>query len=505
MMLKLKWMTLTMNIDFFEFVYVWFRLQGMKVPRHQKIIARWLSSLWFSEGGRQALLMAFRNSGKSTLVGLFCAWILYRRNSARILVVAADHSLAKKMVRNVKRIIEQHPLAKGLKPGKLDQWASDQFTVNRSQELRDPSMLAKGLGANITGLRADVIICDDVEVPKNCDTAAKRQDMREKLDELDYILTPSGLQLYIGTPHTFYTIYQTADDPKNPEAVPFLRGFDELKLPLLDQNGQSMWPERFSLEKIASVRARSGENKFLSQMMLQPVNILDSLLDPSRLCPYESGIGISFANGREILKIGEKKMVSASCWWDPSFASSNGDNSVIACVFVDEEGKYWLHDLEYICIEPGDSENTASLQCQKVIAFLERNSLPSIRVEANGIGKFLPGILKQMLRQKGLHIAVLEIYSHENKAKRILEAFEVLLAEKALNVHRKIWQTRFIEEMREWTFNGASHDDALDAVAGCLASEPLRLPSWGTAVTEGKRFGWQGSGSQFSASTDFKF
>lgn len=64
------------------------------------------------------------------------------------------------------RIIEQHPLTLGLKPARQDQWASDQFTVNRNMELRDPSMLAKGLGANITGLRADIIICDDVEVPK---------------------------------------------------------------------------------------------------------------------------------------------------------------------------------------------------------------------------------------------------------------------------------------------------------------------------------------------------
>lgn len=93
-----------------------------------------------------------------------------------------------------------------LKPERLDQWAADQFTVRRDVELRDPSMLAKGIGANITGLRADLIICDDVEVPRNCDTALKRMDLREKLEELDYILTPQGMQLYIGTPHTFYTI-----------------------------------------------------------------------------------------------------------------------------------------------------------------------------------------------------------------------------------------------------------------------------------------------------------
>ena len=75
--------------------------------------------------------------------------------------------------------------------------------------LRDPSMMAVGLMSNATGSRADVIICDDVEVPKNCDSFQKRQDLREKLLEYSFILVPSGMQIFIGTPHTFDTIYKT--------------------------------------------------------------------------------------------------------------------------------------------------------------------------------------------------------------------------------------------------------------------------------------------------------
>lgn len=490
------------KISFFDFIYVWFRLQGMKIPKHQRIMSRWLEALYQEKDARQGLLMAFRNSGKSTIVGLFCAWCLYKNSSIRILVMAADHALAKKMVRNVKRIIEQHPLTKILKPPRQDQWASDQFTILRNQELRDPSMLAKGLGANITGLRADLIICDDVEVPKNSDSSLKRQELRAKLNELDYILTPEGMQLYIGTPHTYYTIYQTKFDNNCPEQTPFLLDFKKLELPILDENGESNWPERFSTEKIASIRLRSGENKFLSQMMLKPVNVVDSLLDPSRLCPYEGEIEIISANKRDILKIGQHKMISASCWWDPSFASAKGDNSVVACVFVDEDGHYWLHDLEYIKIRE-DEENKASKQCMIVADFLARNYLPSIRVEANGIGKFLPGILKQTLQKRNYKAAVIEVCSHSDKATRIIQAFDVLLAERALNVHKRIWSTSFIEEMREFSPEGNHHDDALDAVAGCLSSEPVRLP-FITADTQKLHVNkWQGTSRQFEAGTVF--
>ena len=115
---------------------------------------------------------------------------LARNPDIRILVLSADLALARKMVRNVKRIIEKHPLTKTLKPEKIDQWGSEKFTVNRKMELRDPSMLAKGITTNLTGTRADIIICDDVEVPKTSDSHGKRESLREKLLELDYILTP---------------------------------------------------------------------------------------------------------------------------------------------------------------------------------------------------------------------------------------------------------------------------------------------------------------------------
>jgi len=127
----------------------------------------------------------------------------------RIIVISADEALAKKMVRYAKRIIESHPSLEFLRPIKKTEWAGGCLTVAREAQLRDPSLLAAGLGSNITGSRADVIICDDVEVPKSANTAAKRLDLREKLIELEFVLTPGGMQIFIGTPHCHDTIYKT--------------------------------------------------------------------------------------------------------------------------------------------------------------------------------------------------------------------------------------------------------------------------------------------------------
>ena len=195
------------KIDFLSFFKVWCDYQGYELPLHHEKMAVWLEKVFYSDK-RRGLLLAFRSSGKSTVVGVFCAWLLYLNPNLRILVVAADTVLATKMVKNVKRIVELHPLLDEIRPKKKQDWASGSFTVERDLILRDPSVMAVGLLSNATGSRADVIIYDDVEVPKNCDTYQKRSDLREKLLEYDFILTPDGMQIFIGTPHTFDTIYK---------------------------------------------------------------------------------------------------------------------------------------------------------------------------------------------------------------------------------------------------------------------------------------------------------
>ena len=37
------------------------------------------------------------------------------------------------------------------------------------------------------------------------------ETLRERLRELEFILSPTGTMIYIGTPHTTDTIYRTSD------------------------------------------------------------------------------------------------------------------------------------------------------------------------------------------------------------------------------------------------------------------------------------------------------
>lgn len=490
------------QVSLTDFVRFWNRRQHLGLPALHRDILDWLEQSW-QEGRKELLLLVFRDAGKSTLVGLFAAWLLLRDPGLRILVLAAEQTLARKMVRNVKRIIERHPLTRGLMPPSRDQWAADQFTVNRSVEWRDPSMLARGLNGNITGCRADIVLCDDVEVPATSDTPQKRDDLRARLAEIDYVLVPDGTQLYAGTPHTYYSIYALAPRREIGEQAPFLAGFHRLELPVLDECDESRWPERFPRERLDSIRRRTGAARFAAQMLLQPVSTEDARLDPGRIPIYGGDLEVEYLSGdRMLLTIEGKRMVSASCWWDPAFGMPrNGDGSVIAAVFGDSEGGYWLHRIQWLEQQPGSSLDAASQLCVQATSFAKALHLPAIRLESNGIGKFLPSLLRRTLAQADCGAGVIECTSRKAKSARILQAFDVVLAAGALQAHRSVTDTPFFAEMREWRPDGRSRDDGLDAVSGCLLSEPVRF---GLLPSRPVMPDWRGQAGQHQAQSDFE-
>ncbi len=485
---------------------------GLGTPRHHKRIAEWLDRM-VREDRNRLLLTAFRGAGKSTVIGLFCAWLLTLRPDTRILTLSADEALARRMLRNTRQAIERHPQSAHLLPARPEQWSALRFSVAGSPHGRDASMLAAGLDSNIVGARADVVICDDVEVPKTSATPALRDKLRERLGELEFVLTPGGMQLYAGTPHAWDSIYGTGRPDKagaaGNDATPaedggFLAGYERFELPVMDEAGAPAWPENFGLAHIETVRRRSGPVRFASQMMLRPADPEETRLDIGLIRPYEAELDLTTANGERILRLGGRRLRSATCWWDPAYGGEERrDASAIACVFTDVDGGYYIHDVRYLRHDtaggPGPGGvDAATAQCRQVAAFAERNLLPAVTVEENGIGKFLPGLLQGVLRGSG--IAVRKWHQHEQKAARILKAFDARLAAGVLHAHRNVLAGPFGDEMQAWRPGEGrgsggrrrSRDDALDAVAGCLEAEPVRVRK--TAPPPRPRYTWRPGG-----------
>ena len=119
-------------------------MSSRQTPHLHLVMADWLETS-LESGERSLLLLAFRGAGKSTLVGLFCAWLLLRDSALRILVLAAEHSLASKMTRYIRQSIERHPLTAHLRGAIGKQlWAYDQVTVCRQQDEQRSVFIGKG-------------------------------------------------------------------------------------------------------------------------------------------------------------------------------------------------------------------------------------------------------------------------------------------------------------------------------------------------------------------------
>ena len=200
----MKTMTITEAFDFLE---DWNKILGFTTPVHHKQIMQFLVDVLNNEPHR-GLLTAFRHSGKSTVVGVFAACVLYYKPNTRILILSAESGLASRMVSHIKNILENHPLCDEILPDVKKEWGTHKITIKRPIGIREPSVICQGITGNITGMRSDLIICDDVEVPNTCNTQQKRINLRERLRELDFILSPQGSMIYIGTPHTHDTIYK---------------------------------------------------------------------------------------------------------------------------------------------------------------------------------------------------------------------------------------------------------------------------------------------------------
>ena len=169
------------DVNFLTFFLIWAKLQGWKVPLLHVRICQWLDTC----DARVRVLMVFRGAAKSTIYAVWKAYRLYKNQTNRSLIYAADDKLAGKLTRDTLAVLRRHRLCAGMlprNPGALSFW------VNGATDARNPSMEAVGVNSNATGSRADDADFDDIEVPKNIKTPDARQQIRQKIEETTHIM-----------------------------------------------------------------------------------------------------------------------------------------------------------------------------------------------------------------------------------------------------------------------------------------------------------------------------
>lgn len=250
---------------------------------------------YLQHGPRRSVCEAFRGMGKSWIVVAFVLWLLLINPQKKIVVLSASQKLADDMSKFAKQIIEGMPLLQHLSPRMDQRDSSIAFDVGPATPSKDPSVKSAGITGQITGSRADVIIADDIEIPKNSYTHLLRERLSELVKELDAILKPDGIIRYLGTPQIEDTLYNKlaergyeirvwpAEVPKSPEMyrgrlAPFILRMIEKGA----KAGTPVEPTRFPREDLDERLASYGRSGYALQYMLD-TNPSDADKNPLKL------------------------------------------------------------------------------------------------------------------------------------------------------------------------------------------------------------------------------
>jgi len=234
-------------------------------------------------GERRLVLEAFRGVGKSWITVAFVLWCLLLNPQLKIMVVSASQPLADEFSKFCKQLIHGMPMLLHLAPS-AEAGHSDsaiRFDVGPATPSKDPSVKSAGITGQITGNRADIIVADDIEIPKNSYTHLLRERLAELVKEFDAVLKPGGRIIYLGTPQVETSLYNRllargytiriwpAEIPTRIEAyhgrlAPFvLKRIERGAVP-----GEPLDPKRFNRADLDERKASYGLSGYALQFML---------------------------------------------------------------------------------------------------------------------------------------------------------------------------------------------------------------------------------------------
>jgi len=301
---------------------------------------------------------------------------------------------------------------------------------------KDPTLLGFGYrSGSLIGKRpTGVLIIDDINDLNNTSSPRENQTTIGVLTSTIFpTRTPTSWTIFIGTPWT------------NNDVLSYVKATGEFvssKTPILDEYGQSVWEERFSLADIESQRKVSGSIEFARMYMLDLSAAAGAHLKKEWLHKYPS----------------EKIDSQWSCFMGVDYASAtagqvNRDYFTIAIGRLIPGGGIVLVDGFRDRVSQGEAE-----QKLKALAQMYRPDL--IGIENIGKGEEFYGL---MLRTSSLPL----MPCHTGKRSKA-DRFEKQMA--PLFEFSRVWvsdaQTNFLQAFeREWTmFPNDDHDDTLDAV-----------------------------------------
>jgi hypothetical protein len=304
--------------DFRVFLtHVWKEL-GLPKPTRIQLDIAW----WLQHGPERMVIMAFRGVGKSWITAAFSAWQLFLDPNKKIEVVSAGGTIAEDISRFIQDMCKEIPFLQHLAPPP-NRKAVPSWSVGPAKTSKDPSVKAAGITGQITGTRADIIIPDDIEIPKNSYTHHLRQKLLEQTKEFSAILKPNegSRIIYLGTPQVEESVYNAlpgrgyrvlvwpAEVPKPSDMGSYEGRLAPIVQRMIENGaapGTPTDPERFPRHVLDEKLAEYGKSGYSLQFMLNtapasadkhPLKLSDLVIED--LDPEVTHVKVAWGRSRE--------------------------------------------------------------------------------------------------------------------------------------------------------------------------------------------------------------
>lgn len=456
---------------------LWQQLDLPSPTRAQYAIADYLQ-----HGPKRLQIQAFRGVGKSWITGAFVLWTLFKDPEKKIMIISASKERADNMSIFLQKLLIETPWLNHLRPKSDDaRWSRISFDVNCSPH-QAPSVKSVGIGGQLTGSRADLMILDDIEVPNNSMTEMMREKLLQLCTEAESILTPKkdSRIMYLGTPQTTFTIYRKlAERNYRPFVWPAryprsLSNYEGLIAPQLQEDidgGAESWtvtdPDRFSNDDLLEREAAMGRSNFMLQFMLDtslsdaekfPLKFADLVVtsvnptqapdavvwcsDPRNVLRDLPTVGLPGDYFYSPMQLqGEwSNYTETICSIDPS---GRGTDETAATYISQKNGFLYVHEVR--AYRDGYSDNTLL----DILRGCKRYNVSKLLIETNFGDGIVAELFKKHLQQTKQAIAVEEVRANVRKEDRIIDALEPVM-----NQHRLIIDRGVVE----WDY--ASNKDA---------------------------------------------
>lgn len=194
-------------IDNFYIFYVYaFAWLGLPAPtRMQLEIARYISD----KSHPHRLVWSPRGISKSLTSQIYVTWRLLNDPDEHILVLSQSSTRAKSYTQFVKKLIKLLPITRPMYPrNNIERTSSESFDVVGATPSDSPSIYASGVGNSITGMRASLLIIDDVETHITVQSQALIERTQHGVNEAhNLLMSGKDESITLATPHSQNSMY----------------------------------------------------------------------------------------------------------------------------------------------------------------------------------------------------------------------------------------------------------------------------------------------------------